>query len=414
MKEIIDLVNEMSPYILIGFLLAGVLHAFVPHGLYRRYLGGGSFRSVINATLLGIPLPLCSCGVLPTAMSLRKEGAPRGATTAFLIATPQTGVDSIMATYSLMGLPFALLRPVAALVTALVGGAFVSRLTDSDTSSQLPPVSSPAPEDHTDRKSLAAKTADALHYAFVEMMQDIGRWLALGLAIAGLITVFVPESFFALFADRPLLSMLLVLAVAVPMYLCATGSIPIAAALLLKGLSPGTALVLLMAGPAVNAASLLVISKVLGKKTMALYLMSIIGGAMAFGLGIDYLLPREWFVLPLQQLHTCCDASVSYFHIGCTLLLAALLANALLHRYLPSSTSTGSCSCGHCPTDQLVVQVEGMSCNHCKANVEKALRQLEGVTDVEVDLQTGRCVLHGQTTAAEARKAVEAIGFTVR
>ena len=135
---------------------------------------------------------------------------------------------------------------------------------------------------------------------------------------------------------------------------------------------------------------------------------------MAFGLGIDYLLPREWFVLPLQQLHTCCDVSVSYFHIGCTLLLAALLANALLHRYLPSSTSTGSCSCGHCPTDQLVVQVEGMSCNHCKANVEKALRQLEGVTDVEVDLQTGRCVLHGQTTAAEARQAVEAIGFTVR
>ena len=122
MREIFELVNQMSPYLLLGFLLAGIMHAFVPQTIYRRYLGGDSFRSVLYATLLGIPLPLCSCGVIPTAMSLRREGASRGATVAFLIATPQTGVDSIIATYSLMGLPFAILRPIAALVTAIVGG----------------------------------------------------------------------------------------------------------------------------------------------------------------------------------------------------------------------------------------------------------------------------------------------------
>ena len=135
MSEILDLINKMSPYLLLGFLLAGVMHAFVPSRLYRRYLGGSSFSSVVNAALLGVPLPLCSCGVIPTAMSLRKEGASKGAAVSFLIATPQTGVDSIIATYSLMGLPFALLRPVVAFVTALIGGEVVNIFDKKDTES---------------------------------------------------------------------------------------------------------------------------------------------------------------------------------------------------------------------------------------------------------------------------------------
>lgn len=132
MKEIFDLINGMAPYLLLGFFLAGVMHAFVPQTLYRRYLGGHSFRAVLNAALLGIPLPLCSCGVIPTAMSLRKEGASKGATVSFLISTPQTGVDSIIATYSLMGLPFALIRPLVALVTSLLGGCLVNKLDDKE------------------------------------------------------------------------------------------------------------------------------------------------------------------------------------------------------------------------------------------------------------------------------------------
>ena len=406
MKEIFDLINSMAPYLLLGFLLAGLMHAFVPQNLYRRYLGGNSFRSVLNAALLGIPLPLCSCGVIPTAMSLRKEGASKGATVSFLISTPQTGVDSIIATYSLIGLPFALLRPLAALVTSLFGGCLVNRFDDKDVCS----TSCAAPSESVDggvRVSFRQRLQSAFRYAFVEMMQDIGKWLLLGLVVAGLITVFVPDSFFALFADKPLLSMLLVLAFAVPMYLCATGSIPIAVALMLKGLSPGTALVLLMAGPAVNVASMLVISKVMGKKTLLFYLLSIVSGAIAFGLAIDYLLPREWFLTSLAHIHDCHAQGVSWFNLGCTMLMLLLLVNAFVLRYRKQD----SCEL---PSDKnWVMMVKGMTCNHCKSNVEKAIMKVDGVEHVDINLADGRTVVTGSFDREAIKKSVEGIGFEV-
>ena len=410
MKEIFDLINGMAPYLLLGFFLAGVMHAFVPQTLYRRYLGGHSFRAVLNAALLGIPLPLCSCGVIPTAMSLRKEGASKGATVSFLISTPQTGVDSIIATYSLMGLPFALIRPLVALVTSLLGGCLVNKLDDKE-SPEVQQGASSVAEDVA-QKSFVQRMKSAFRYAFVEMMQDIGRWLLLGLVVAGLITVFVPDSFFALFADKPLLSMLLVLAFAVPMYLCATGSIPIAVALILKGLSPGTALVLLMAGPAVNVASMLVISKVMGKKTLALYLLSIVSGAIFFGLGIDYLLPREWFATPLAYIHDCHEHGMSWFNLSCLVVLLLLLANAFIQRYRKPQTCGchGGCAC-HDEEKVWTVTVKGMSCNHCKANVEKAILKVEGVERVDINLSDGQTVIYGTFDKDNVRKSVEAIGF---
>ena len=410
MKEMFDLINGMAPYLLLGFFLAGVMHAFVPQTLYRRYLGGHSFRAVLNAALLGIPLPLCSCGVIPTAMSLRKEGASKGATVSFLISTPQTGVDSIIATYSLMGLPFALIRPLVALVTSLLGGCLVNKLDDKE-SPEVQQGASSVAEDVA-QKSFVQRMKSAFRYAFVEMMQDIGRWLLLGLVVAGLITVFVPDSFFALFADKPLLSMLLVLAFAVPMYLCATGSIPIAVALILKGLSPGTALVLLMAGPAVNVASMLVISRVMGKKTLALYLLSIVSGAIFFGLGIDYLLPREWFATPLAYIHDCHEHGMSWFNLSCLVVLLLLLANAFIQRYRKPQTCGchGGCAC-HDEEKVWTVTVKGMSCNHCKANVEKAILKVEGVERVDINLSDGQTVIYGTFDKDNVRKSVEAIGF---
>ena len=411
MKEIFDLINSMAPYLLLGFLLAGVMHAFIPRGLYRRYLGGKSFRSVLNATLFGIPLPLCSCGVIPTAMSLRKEGASKGATVSFLISTPQTGVDSIMATYSLMGLPFALLRPFVAFCTSLIGGCIVNKFENKEEDTN---VTSCKVSDETDSKTFVQRVKLALKYAFVDMMQDIGKWLLMGLVIAGLITVFVPESFFALFADKPLLSMLLVLAFAIPMYLCATGSIPIAVALMLKGLSPGTALVLLMAGPAVNVASILVISKVMGRKTLALYLLSIVSGAILFGLGVDYLLPREWFVTPLAQIHNCHAQGISLFNLGCFILLFLLLFNAFVQRYRRTKRCACSeaCGCETKPEAHHLFIIKGMMCNHCKANVENAILKVEGVQRVEIDLVSGHTSVYGSFNKEEVVKAVETIGFT--
>ena len=410
MSEIIALINKMSPYLLLGFLLAGVMHAFVPSRLYRRYLGGSSFSSVVNAALLGVPLPLCSCGVIPTAMSLRREGASKGAAVSFLIATPQTGVDSIFATYSLMGLHFALLRPVAALATALLGGQVVNMFDEKDAT-----VVEQAEMQTEQTLTFGGKILKALKYAFVDMMQDIGRWLVVGLVVAGLITVFVPASFFALFADNSLLSMVIVLLFAMPMYLCATGSIPIAVALMLKGLSPGTALVLLMAGPAVNAASMLVVGKMLGRRSLMLYLLSIVGGAMAFGLAVDYLLPREWFTESIDAMAAGAGRGQGWFNIVCSVVMVALLVNALVRRFRKSPEA--ECGCEACGEEQPSGQtfyVEGMRCNHCRANVEKALAALDGAESAEVDLPTGRAVVLGRVTREQVRTAVEALGFKLK
>ena len=413
MNEIFDLINKMSPYLLLGFFLAGVMHAFVPNTLYRRYLGGSSFRSVLNAAILGVPLPLCSCGVIPTAMSLKKEGASKGATVSFLIATPQTGVDSIIATYSLMGLPFALIRPLAALITALFGGQMVNWFDKKDSPAAASATSgSGSKEDGDSSKAgmtFGKKVVSVFKYAYVDMMQDIGRWLIVGLVVAGLITVFVPESFFALFADNSLLSMLIVLLFAIPMYLCATGSIPIAVALMMKGLSPGTALVLLMAGPAVNAASMLVVGKVLGKRTLLIYLLSITAGAIAFGLGIDWLLPREWFTTSLGMASESSGASSDWFSIGCSIVMALLLVNAMILRFRHKDDC--GCQDHECECTTRTYRIEGLRCNHCKANAEKAIAAIEGVEKVEIDLASGIAVVEGKAAEDDVRKAVEALGF---
>ena len=350
MQQVLDLVNEMSPFLLLGFLFAGILHVFVPGVVYSRYLAGHDFRSVFYAALFGVPLPLCSCGVIPTAMGLRKEGASKGATVAFLIATPETGVDSIAATYSLMGLPFAIVRPIVAFFTSLMAGQLINTFTKSenaDASDKQVEDNSKHEHCHCHDKpqadaSFSEKIKAVFQYAFVEMMQDIGKWLVVGLVIAGLITVFVPDSFFEIFKGNTLLSMLLVLCIAIPMYICATGSIPIAVALMMKGLTPGAALVLLMAGPACNMASLLVINKKLGKRTLLLYLASIITGAVVAGFIIDSL-PQEWFMPTLMKTAECChDDSTQWFNIGCSILLALLLLNALWQHY---SNKGSHCHC---------------------------------------------------------------------
>lgn len=346
MEQIFALVNEMSPFLLLGFLFAGILHVFVPSMVYSRYLSGHSFRSVFYAALFGVPLPLCSCGVLPTAMGLRKEGASKGATVSFLIATPETGVDSIAATYSLMGLPFAIVRPITAFMTSLFAGTVINTFDKEETPCSVKESDEPHCHCHhdtdTSELSFVGKIKEALRYAFVDMMEDIGKWLVVGLLVAGLITVFVPNEFFEIFKGNTLLSMLLVLCIAIPMYICATGSIPIAVALIMKGLTPGAALVLLMAGPACNVASLLVINKFLGCRTLLLYLLSIILGAVAAGVIIDQL-PSEWFMPTLMKAADCHEhEGFSWFNITCTVILAVLLLNALYGHYM-----TGH-SCCHC------------------------------------------------------------------
>lgn len=432
MEEVIHLVNEMSPYLLLGFLFAGLLHAFVPSGLWSKHLSANNTRSVINAALLGIPLPLCSCGVIPTAMSLRREGAGKGATAGFLIATPQTGIDSILATYGLMGLPFTIVRPIAALITSLMGGILVN-LTQSKAERQQAPTPTPQ-EQGKASEGFLPRLKKALEYAFVDMVQDIGKWLVVGLVVAAMITVLVPEEAFETFKGNTLLSMLLVLAIALPMYICATGSIPIAVALMLKGLTPGAALVLLMAGPAANFASILVVRKVMGTRTLLIYLLSIILGAIGFGMLIDWLQYNGYvnFTAALVQQDACCGTeSTPWWAWAGTVLLLLLLIHALIVK--PYILKQGSaCRChGAChqthnhqgkhkndETQQIqnrekTYHILGMSCNHCRMNAEQALRNVSGVSHASVELDSCEAHVSGTATKEQLAAAIEAIGFTL-
>ena len=401
LNSLLFMLNEMSPYILLGFLIAGIMHAFIPQRTFARHLSGTGWKAVVKSAIIGIPLPLCSCGVLPTAIAMRRNGASRGASTSFLISTPQTGVDSIAATWSLLGYAFALLRPLAALITAVLGGMAVGKseaTTDTETCR-----TEDATSDAT--KSISRKCLDALRYGFIDLVGSIGGWLVTGLIIAALITVYVPADFFSILGSNPLLSMITVLVIAVPMYVCATGSIPIALSLVMKGLSPGTAFVLLMAGPAANFASFTLISREMGRKAAVIYLVSIIIGAITFGLGIDYLLPAEWF--RIGNIHTLAghDRVFSLFPSVCSAVLVTLLAVTLIKRYkhhhIKLSTMTKEYT------------IKGMNCPHCQATVTKSISAVKGVQQVDVNLSTGIATVEGEHDAEDIVTAVRNAGFDV-
>lgn len=400
---------EMAPFVLLGFILAGLLHEFVKPSVMSRHLSGHGLMPTLKAAALGIPLPLCSCSVLPTAVSLRRGGASRGATTSFLIATPQTGVDSIAATYSLLGLPFALIRPIAALVGAVAGGWTVDRcvpetadkLTDGDTCA--------APQ--SAHRPLWRRIIAAVRYGLVDMVGDMGKWLIIGLIVAAAITAFVPDTLFTSLARYPILAMLAMVIVAVPMYVCATGSIPIALALMLKGLTPGVAFVLLMAGPAANFASLLILGRAYGRKATAIYVASVVVTAIVFGLIIDYLLPGSWFALSPQThaMHAHGGEGASVIQLMSAALLVILLAVGMLaHRHSHNHSHSKH-------TDMNTsFHIDGMACGHCKARVEEAIRAIPGVEDVEVSLADKSATVSGSAAPEQVVEAVTRAGYEIR
>ncbi len=282
-----DTVADMSPYLLFGFFVAGILSVLVSQRIVEKHLGGRGVWPLLKASLFGIPLPLCSCGVIPVSMSLHKHGASKGSTMAFLLSTPQTGVDSIFVTLSLLGPVFAIFRPLAALVTGLVGGTLV------DVFGQSTEDSSRAPQQCTDEccsdGEVATRVVKGLKYGFVTLPRDIGKAMLVGLAIAAVISAAVPKDFFANTLGVGIFAMVVMMFLGIPVYVCATASVPVAAALILKGLTPGAALVFLMTGPATNAASLATVWKALGRRTAITYLCTVAGCALFGGILLDYL-----------------------------------------------------------------------------------------------------------------------------
>lgn len=391
--EFYYLVSEMAPYLLFGFLFAGVLRAFLPTDGIVRYMGKKSFRSVLNAALLGVPLPLCSCGVIPTGVSFYRSGATKGATTSFLISTPQTGVDSIFATYSLLGLPFAIIRPVVALITGLAGGV-ASHLLDKDQIHPTEKESGSRPK--LPGTSLIQRLKTVVSYGFGELVEDIVKWLLIGLLMAAVLSMLIPDSFFSRYIGNPWIEMLVVLAASVPLYICATGSIPLAAVLLMKGISPGAALVFLMAGPATNVATMMVISNTMGRKAFVIYLATIVGGALLFGTVVNEFLPASWFGMSHMSHHEHAMGG-SLLNILSTLLLSGLILIAIWNKWLKNiiiQKNHISMEASENPF-YTTISIEGMTCNHCRMTVENNISAMEGVEEVSVDLQSGEVRIGG-------------------
>jgi len=471
-REFVTLFSEMAPFLLLGFLLAGIIHVWLPNHLYVPKISKSNFSSVLWAALFGVPLPICSCGVIPTSIAIRKEGASRGASVSFLISTPATGVDSILATYSLLGLPFAILRPVAAFVTALLGGMFTNFATRGEPDDVQADASKEAHDhhdhhehhdhhghehDHHDhcegdhcgcgdhdhcgcsapdvhQMSFSQKIFETFRYGLVNMVGDVSKWLCIGLLLGALISAFVPNELFLTFREYPILGMLAILLLAMPMYTCATGSIPLALALVAKGITPGAALVLLMAGPATSIASMLVVGKAFGKRTLVAYLISIAVGAMGFGLIVDTFLMDTFLeaMLPNGSAECHGHGALGVFDYICAALLAAFMIYSKFFR----KSSHGGCGChdhechcheheGECSCglehegenhehEEPAVQeyrVLGMSCSHCKACVEKAVFKLDGVEFVEADVSKKKIRVEGHVDEALLKTTVEEAGF---
>jgi hypothetical protein len=338
-NELVSLTLEMAPYLMLGFLFAGILYAWFPAGKMTRYLGKNNSASALNAALLGIPLPLCSCGVIPTGISFYKNGASKGSAVSFLISTPQTGVDSIMITWSLLGLPMAIIRPIIALFSGVFGGILTNRLENRD------PKNGEMKAPTGGGKTKKVGILGMLGYAFGEFLEDIVKWLVIGLLIAALIAVVIPEDFFLRYLSNDYLSMLIILVASIPLYVCATGSVPIAAVLMMKGLSPGAAIVFLMAGPATNAATISVIGNSMGRKTLIRYMVSIIGGALLFGTLVNELLPREWFTNPIQHIHGGehqHEILPHWLQVGSAILLTLAILNSLYRKYIKPRMNRGT------------------------------------------------------------------------
>ena len=374
-----NVVCEMAPYLLLGFFIAGVLHVFVPQNFYRRYLSADNKLAVLWAALLGVPLPLCSCGVIPTAIGLRKEKASKGAVASFL---------------------FAIIRPVAALITGVCGGLLVNRLVREDDT--MADAASTCQVEH------AGRLWRVLKYAYYDMIRDIGLRLVIGLVVAALIQVAVPDEFFLQFGSQPLLQMLVILVIAVPMYICSTGSIPVAAALMMKGLSPGAALVMLMAGPAVNMASILVVNKAMGRRFTSIYLLTIIGFAVGFGL----LLNASGIELYTAASHeVCCTMASSLpslYKIVCAVLLTLLIIFALMMKFFSKFTNKTLAP------DTVVYRVEDMHCSHCEAAVVRAVESVPGVKKAKASSSANTLTVEGSASEEDVRKAVEGIGYTFK
>lgn len=390
--ESVWLFNEMAFYLLLGFFVAGLLHSFFPRKWITKRMSAPRFSSNLWAAVFGVPLPLCSCSVLPAAEALQKSGASKGATVSFLTATPQTGVDSILVTYSFFAWPMTIFKLIAALVSGVLGGLWINASSSPSESSCGGGqkdfdryLDNEGPQD----RSLSAFS----RYAFQELPLSLRKWMLWGVVIGALIYVGLPDNFAETLQiqDNPWLSYLAFLAVGIPMYVCSTGSLPVAAGLIAKGFSPGGAFLFLMVGPATNAASLTMLYKTLGKKHLAIFLTNLIVISVLFAALFDFLFPNMGAELATRLSsmgHAHHEHGMGWFESVkwvSSVVLILMFSQDLLRRALfrlrgASADQSGS-------VQQWEMRVEGLHCGKCVARAQNALSEVKGVESVDVKLE---------------------------
>ncbi|OPX29450.1 MAG: hypothetical protein B1H09_06375 [Gemmatimonadaceae bacterium 4484_173] len=370
----------LAPSLFFGLLVAGVLHVFVNRDKIYRHMGKPGFRSSLKASLIGVPLPLCSCGVLPAALSLRRDGASKGAAVSFLSSTPQTGVDSIAATWALLGWPIALAKVVAAFVAGVVSGTVVDSLDRENGHS-----SAPRPATAEEKGSIPGRIWG---YAFGTLFRDIYLWLFIGVGISALITVFIEPG---QLADYPVLAgplgMLAALAIGIPLYVCSVSSVPIAAALVYAGFPVGSALVFLMAGPATNAATMGAVRKSLGKLSFWSYIVTIVAVSIFAGLLLNGLDIPTGSILQHHEVSGITGVLTSIAAAFFFLAIAFYGIKDINSRLRSGHTVVLADSGG------ITYNVSAMTCPNCVRTVTESLQNLAGVSSVKVSLEDGSAVV---------------------
>lgn len=411
--------GQMAPYLLLGFLVAGVLSVGVSPRYIERHLGGNGYGAIFKAAIFGIPLPLCSCGVIPVSASLRRHGASRAATASFLLSTPQTGVDSIAVTYAMLGPVFAIYRPVVALLTGFLGGMLVRLLGESESQSETtadhdPQVQSASGSD-TDESHVLIRI---LKYGFVTLPRDISVALIIGVLVAGALSALIPPDQLKPYVGGGVLAVLLLMAAGIPIYVCATASVPLAAAFMHLGASPGAALAFLITGPATNAAAFTTIWKVLGRRTALVYLGAVALAAILAGLTLDWLFPNMTCRMTDHSAHDHAAAGGSLIaHSSAVLLSAVLLWSYFSSRRSATPAAPVSQESGASPRDgcRQILYVTGMHCSHCVESVRRALMEVAGVRAVEIESTAGPVTVHGAGLDRDAlRQVVLGLGYSVR
>lgn len=380
----------LAPWLLLGALIAGIVHVALPAGFIKRAFVGR--RGVLTAVALGVPLPLCSCGVIPAGLGLKKDGASDGAAVGFMISTPQTGVDSVLVSASFLGWPFAIFKLLAAGITGLVGGWLTDAVTD-DRASQAESVSSEAPRE---------RTVGAAWTHGVEVLRSIWRWLVFGVLLSAFITTVVPQSWLAgAGASNPLVALGLALLISIPLYVCATASVPIAAALVAGGLPAGAALVFLMAGPATNLATLGAVYRALGRKALIVYLSTIVVGSVVLAYAFDALVP-----LAVEAPHEHAHEASLLAQASAALLLGmmAWFASEDVRAWLSrrNAADVGA---------SLTVSVDGMTCQGCARKLTRVLNEDARVESATVQLDPGSASVQGSLDADALAELVRKAGF---